>query len=216
MSPGDTGSESLGARLRAARLRKNATLSQAAEATRIKSTQLEMMEAERFDQVGAPIYVKGFLRLYGEFLGLDGEELVREYLQCHGPARPALPREAAPQVLRRRTAPSPELAPPTDLTGREADAGPVSAPGRIPLRERWLIFRAAVASPSAMRAVRRVAGVALTVVLAVLAVRSISAWTSRWAAAAPTAPTGWTDVIEPPPDPWLDPQGLRAAAPRRP
>jgi len=37
------------------------------------------MEEEQFDVLPSPTYVRGFLRTYGEFLGLDGSLLVDEY-----------------------------------------------------------------------------------------------------------------------------------------
>ncbi|MCC6738373.1 MAG: helix-turn-helix domain-containing protein, partial [Planctomycetia bacterium] len=107
--------QTLGQKLRATREQKKATLSQAAEATRIKSTQLEMIETDQFDKLGAPIYAKGFLRLYGEFLGLDPEALVRAYLEVHGPQKPVISHETAPKVVGRRTPLSRDLAPETDL-----------------------------------------------------------------------------------------------------
>ncbi len=203
---------SLGQRLRAARLRRNVTLSQAAEATRIKATQLEMMENDQFDRVGAPVYVKGFLRLYGGYLGLDREALVREYLQRWGDARPPLTPDVTSRVVPRRLPPSPELAPPTELVG---DGGASSA--AAPAASGWTDRMRSVGSVLTSSAFRRAARALVVAVLLLgggwLAVRGLAVWTRHWRIEAGGTLHAASDVIEPPPDPYLDPAGVRSVAP---
>ena len=211
--------QTIGQKLRATREARKATISQAAEATRIKATQIELMEADRFDQLGAIIYVKGFLRLYGEFLGVDPEALVRAYLEIHGPQRPTIPHETAPKLVGRRTPLPRELAPETDLGGEPAGYGPQDAaarggartarekPPRVTLRE-WLDRRE-------VRSALRAAGLALAAILVLwLAVEGIRALARHIAARPPAAPApaGLSAPVEPPPEPYLDPQSVRPSA----
>ena len=69
----------IGSSLRDARLRQGFDVGDAERATKIRSRYLEALEEERFDVLPAQTYVKGFLRSYAEFLGLDGQLYVDEY-----------------------------------------------------------------------------------------------------------------------------------------
>jgi cytoskeletal protein RodZ len=79
--------ESIGKNLREARQNKRASLEDASRATKIKMEILEQLEAGEFDRLAAPAYTKGFLRLYAEYLGLDGQSLVEAYLRSQGGLR---------------------------------------------------------------------------------------------------------------------------------
>jgi cytoskeleton protein RodZ len=65
----------IGARLRDARERTGMTLAQAAQRLHLAAQTLEALEAERFDALGAPIYVKSYLARYAELLGESPEAL---------------------------------------------------------------------------------------------------------------------------------------------
>jgi cytoskeleton protein RodZ len=65
--------------LRQARAERGMELREAAESLRIRAVYLEALEDGRFGDLPGPTYVAGFLRTYGDALGLDGEELVRRY-----------------------------------------------------------------------------------------------------------------------------------------
>jgi cytoskeleton protein RodZ len=69
----------IGTSLREARLRHGADLVEAEQATKIRSKYLRALEEERFELLPAQTYVKGFLRSYAEYLGLDGQLYVDEY-----------------------------------------------------------------------------------------------------------------------------------------
>jgi cytoskeleton protein RodZ len=69
----------IGNSLREARLRHGADLVEAESATKIRSKYLRALEDERFELLPAQTYVKGFLRSYAEYLGLDGQLYVDEY-----------------------------------------------------------------------------------------------------------------------------------------
>lgn len=60
---------SIGARLRGARERRGLTVLQAAEKLHVDARVLEALEADNFAALGAPVYVRGHLRRYAEFLG---------------------------------------------------------------------------------------------------------------------------------------------------
>jgi hypothetical protein len=69
----------IGNSLREARLRRSVGFPQAEQATKIRSKYLRALEDEHFDQLPSPTYVKGFLRAYADYLGLDGSLYVDEY-----------------------------------------------------------------------------------------------------------------------------------------
>ena len=69
----------LGERFRAAREARGLSLSDVAEQIRIRSVYLAAIEDENWSAIGAPVYVRGFLRTYGRFLGLDTDEIVAEF-----------------------------------------------------------------------------------------------------------------------------------------
>ena len=64
----------LGERFRAAREERGLTLSEVGEQLRIRSVYLAAIEEENWKAIGAPVYIRGFLRTYARFLGLDPEE----------------------------------------------------------------------------------------------------------------------------------------------
>jgi hypothetical protein len=69
----------IGNSLREARLRQNLELTDAELVTKIRSKYLRAVEEEQFELLPAQTYVKGFLRTYAEWLGLDGQLYVDEY-----------------------------------------------------------------------------------------------------------------------------------------
>jgi cytoskeleton protein RodZ len=69
----------IGSSLKEARLRNGLDLEAAAEATKIRSRHLQALEDEQFDVLPGQTYVRGFLKTYADFLGLDGQLYVDEY-----------------------------------------------------------------------------------------------------------------------------------------
>jgi hypothetical protein len=69
----------IGNSLREARLRQHLDFPELEQATKIRSKYLRALEDEEFDALPAETYVKGFLRSYAEYLGLDGQLYVDEY-----------------------------------------------------------------------------------------------------------------------------------------
>ena len=70
----------IGSSLREARLRQGLDLNELEQGTKIRAKYLRALEDEEFDLLPAPTYVKGFLRSYAEYLGLDGQLYVDEYI----------------------------------------------------------------------------------------------------------------------------------------
>ena len=71
--------ESVGAELRAARLRRGEDIRSIAQALRIRRDQLEALEESRYDALPARAYAVGFVRSYAEYLGLDSRHVVERY-----------------------------------------------------------------------------------------------------------------------------------------
>ena len=71
--------ESVGADLRAARLRRSEDIRGIAQALRIRRDQLEALEESRYDDLPARAYAIGFVRSYAEYLGLDSRHVVERY-----------------------------------------------------------------------------------------------------------------------------------------
>jgi cytoskeletal protein RodZ len=69
----------LGNSLREARSRQGLGYPQVELATKIRAKYLRALEEEQFDVLPAETYVRGFLRTYADFLGLDGQLYVDEY-----------------------------------------------------------------------------------------------------------------------------------------
>jgi cytoskeleton protein RodZ len=76
----------IGNTLREARVRRNLTLQQVEEDTKIRVKYVQAMENEDFDVMPGATYVKGFLRTYSTYLGLDPEVILGEYRSRIGPA----------------------------------------------------------------------------------------------------------------------------------
>jgi cytoskeleton protein RodZ len=69
----------IGNSLREARSRRQIELPQAELATKIRVKYLRALEEERFETLPSQTYVKGFLRTYADYLGLDGQLYVDEF-----------------------------------------------------------------------------------------------------------------------------------------
>jgi cytoskeleton protein RodZ len=75
----------IGTTLREARVRRKLTLQQVEEDTKIRVKYLQAMENEDFDVMPGSTYVKGFLRTYATYLGLDARIVLDEYGSRLGP-----------------------------------------------------------------------------------------------------------------------------------
>ena len=88
----------IGSSLREARLRQGLDFPAIEAGTKIRGKYLRALEDEQFAQLPAQTYVKGFLRTYAEYLGLDGELYVDEFNSRY------VVGEEEPPIRARRTA----------------------------------------------------------------------------------------------------------------
>ncbi len=79
----------VGELLIAAREGRGLSLEAASTRTRMSSKMLGHLENDRFDEFAADAYVRGFLRSYGSFLGLDLTTLLQRYDETVAVAAPA-------------------------------------------------------------------------------------------------------------------------------
>lgn len=87
--------KTVGQALRHQRNKLNVTLADAERATKIRAETLAALEADDFAKLPSPTYIKGFIRNYGEYLGLDSTNLLalyrRQYDEGKTPATKILP-----------------------------------------------------------------------------------------------------------------------------
>jgi cytoskeleton protein RodZ len=75
----DESSLKLGERLRSARKARAVSLERVAQALHLDEGIVLALEEERFEALGAPVFVRGHLRAYAKLLGLDAETLLTAY-----------------------------------------------------------------------------------------------------------------------------------------
>ncbi len=76
-----------GAGLRRARLRRGLEIDQLASITKISPNYLRCIEEERYDELPAVVYVRGFVAASARALGLDPDEAVNRYVAHFEAAR---------------------------------------------------------------------------------------------------------------------------------
>jgi cytoskeleton protein RodZ len=69
----------IGTTLREARMRAKIDISEVETRTKIRAKYLRAIENEEWDLLPGPVYVKSFLRTYGDYLGLDSRALIDDY-----------------------------------------------------------------------------------------------------------------------------------------
>ena len=92
----------IGNSLREARERRQLDFPEAEQQTKIRAKYLRALEDEQFDQLPAQTYVKGFLRTYADYLGLDGQLYVDEYNSRYASGEEVLERRVRQVRPRRR------------------------------------------------------------------------------------------------------------------
>ncbi len=93
----------LGQVLKAAREKRGTTLAEAAGKLRVDVAVLEALEGERFDELGAPVFVRGHLRHYAELLG-EAPDALQAMYAGHDSAGIAPDLTRAPRIKDRRPA----------------------------------------------------------------------------------------------------------------
>jgi cytoskeletal protein RodZ len=106
----------IGSTLREARMRERIDISEVEAQTKIRAKYLRAIENEEWDLLPGPVYVKSFLRTYGDYLGLDTRLLLDEYRQRYErpsehDARPIAPVAARDRDRRPRRSRIPSWAP---------------------------------------------------------------------------------------------------------
>ena len=69
----------LGQVLREAREQKRVSLAEAQQATKIRQTFLQALEQENYEILPPPVYIRGFLKTYATYLGLNPHEVVQAF-----------------------------------------------------------------------------------------------------------------------------------------
>jgi helix-turn-helix protein len=93
----------LGNSLREARTRKGLDFPELEQGTKIRAKYLRALEDEAFETLPSATYVKGFLRTYADYLGLDGQLYVDEYNVRYGSGDEVLERRVRSSSSTRRT-----------------------------------------------------------------------------------------------------------------
>jgi hypothetical protein len=92
----------IGDSLREARTRRGLSPADVQKSLRIRERYLNALEEERWELLPGEAYIKGFLRQYAEFLGLDGNLYIEEYTSrfLHRDEEPFVPESLAPRTRR--------------------------------------------------------------------------------------------------------------------
>ncbi len=71
------GTLTLGEKLKKLRSDKRIALNEISRVTKIRVEYLEYLEEGKYDELPADVYVRGFLKSYGDFLGVDEQNLIK-------------------------------------------------------------------------------------------------------------------------------------------
>lgn len=100
--PGDTGEPLDGSQLRRWRLQRGVEIDEVAEQTKVNPRYLRLIEEERFLELPAGVYVRGFLAAYVQYLELSPDRVVPEYMERFEQHREVSPRSKRPWLPGRR------------------------------------------------------------------------------------------------------------------
>jgi len=121
-----------GKTLRLAREAKGYTIAQLAETTRLAPALINDLENEELGQIAAPIYGRGFIKLYCEAVGIDPKPLINEFMEIlNGNRDPHIKErgvhEPAGAILQNAVVPPPDsVRPPAEPV--RAPAEPIQEP----------------------------------------------------------------------------------------
>ena len=93
---------SLGIFLKKFREERHIELDEVVEATRIQRHNLEAIENEEWSKLPSQVFIKGFLKSYAEFLGLDKKTVIHHYLRTSSfeKTTPEALKKIRPQLIR--------------------------------------------------------------------------------------------------------------------
>lgn len=182
----------LGSWLIRAREARGLTLEDAERDTRISRRYLQALESEQFDVIPAPVYARGFLRSYSQYLGLDPQELLALFPRddepayssqqatharpgtpqppsAVGPSRPSWRRPTAPRNDGANARPQQRPAPPQPPgRGQQHHEPTIGIDIGVPVPARRLQTNPASQARSATVAIVAVVGIIAVVLLAFL------------------------------------------------
>jgi cytoskeletal protein RodZ len=113
----------IGSSLKAARVKKGASLEAVSQHTRISKRFLDALENNRFEEFPALAYLRGFLKGYCDYLEVDFDALWKQVVETPAAAQPAEGQAPAPAA-----APSPKTPTPAPKAGPAAPAAAAPAP----------------------------------------------------------------------------------------
>ena len=79
-----------GERLQAARIKKGLSLEDVAGRMHLSASILEAIEENNFDEITAPIFVKGYLRAYARIVSLGEDEMIQQYIDFYSEEDPPI------------------------------------------------------------------------------------------------------------------------------
>ena len=79
-----------GERLAAERIKKGLSLEDVAGRMHLSTSILEAIEENNFDEITAPIFVKGYLRAYARIVALSEDEMIEQYLEMYSEEDPPI------------------------------------------------------------------------------------------------------------------------------
>lgn len=94
----------LGDLLRQTREQKNLSLDDVEKGTNIRKLYIKAIEDGNYDKLPGEVFLKGFIKTYGKFLGLDGQKLIEQY---KAEKNPAVSADAEPKAQAAPPAPEP-------------------------------------------------------------------------------------------------------------
>ena len=86
----------MGEYLKNLRIEKNITLEEAEDHTGIRVQYLQALEEGDFNKIPGDVFIKGFIRNYGNYLGADGNALVDAYIRSSETQAASAPAEPSP------------------------------------------------------------------------------------------------------------------------
>ena len=79
-----------GERLQAARIQEGLTIDDVASRMHLSPSILQAIEDNNFEEITAPIFVKGYLRAYARIVSLDEEDMIQQYMQYYSEEDPPI------------------------------------------------------------------------------------------------------------------------------
>lgn len=79
-----------GERLQAARIQKGLSLEGVASRMHLSASILEAIEENNFEEISAPIFVKGYLRAYARIVALEEDDMIQQYTDYYSEEDPPI------------------------------------------------------------------------------------------------------------------------------